>query len=68
MVNFYEALDEVFDKLIENKQDLFDDLVQIKSDIITAYEKSHDYERTYMSKLLKVKHFKITEDGQIVSV
>jgi hypothetical protein len=66
--NFYEALDDVFEKLIEDKRELFDELVDIKSDIIKAYEKSHYYECRYIANTLKPRSFKITEDGRVVSV
>lgn len=68
MVNFYEAIDEVFDKLIEDKQGLFQDIVKVKSDIISAYEMSTGYEGRAIAKMLKVKHFKIAEDGTIITV
>lgn len=68
MVNFYEELDIVFNRLIESKQEIFEDLVQVKSDIISAYEKANGYEGKQIAKVLKKKNFQIDENGKLVVI
>jgi hypothetical protein len=69
MVNFYEKLDKIFNKLTTENPEYFNmDILQMKSDIIDAYEYDNNHKGDFIAKLIKVKHFKISEDGKIVSV
>lgn len=69
MDNFYEALDNIFDKIIENDKCLQGhDIFELKSSILSAYQETSDNKGKYLSKLLKPKSFRILEDGSIVRV
>ena len=69
MVNFYEKLDDIFDNLTNSHPEYFnDDILNMKSKIIEAYDYENAHRGDYIAKMLKVKHFRITADGKVVSV
>lgn len=65
--NFYEKLDDIFDKFLNANPEYFNEkILNLKSQIIEAYnifETNHNGD--YIANMLKVKHFRITEDGKI---
>lgn len=66
MQTFYEILDEIFETSVMNKQILTkDDYIDLKSEIIRAYEKNHKKRAGYISGLIKPKIFKISDDGSV---
>lgn len=69
MVNFYEQLDDIFDKLAEKNPAYFNqDILNMKSDIIKAYQNENAHCGDYISKMIKVKQFCITADGKVMSI
>lgn len=66
MVNFYEKLDDIFDKLAEKNPSYFnEDILTMKSDIIKAFENEKAYRGDYIAKMINVKQFRITEEGKV---
>ena len=67
--NFYEKLDDIFNKLTEDNPEYFNKIImQVKSDVISAYDYDNQHKSTYIKRMIKAKSFAITEDGKIVSV
>jgi hypothetical protein len=67
--NFYEKLDDIFNSLVSKHPEYFNkDIMQVKSDVIQAYEYNNMHRGDYLEKLMKPKYFAITEDGKIVSL
>jgi len=62
MTEFYEKLDDLFDKINE-KIGIDDDLLIHKNSIIDAYEKERGDRVDYLLKLIKPKSFIINEKG-----
>ena len=67
MIEFYEQLDIVFDKLYE-MYGFNDDIIQYKSNIITAYDKERGYRHEFVMKSVKQKHWYIDDQGYIRSI
>jgi len=67
--NFYETLDELFDNFM-NTHNLHynEDVLNIKSQIIQAYDFENLHKGDNIANILKPKNFRITEDGRIVLV
>lgn len=66
MQTFYEILDEIFENNVKNKNALTrEDYIDLKTEIIRAYEKSNNKRAQYISGLIKPKIFKITDDGSV---
>lgn len=63
MDNFYEHIDIIFDNLYE-KYGLTDELVNYKSQLLTAYEEK----KPWYGIKAKKQHFQIDENGYIRSL
>jgi hypothetical protein len=63
-MNFYEMLDIIFDKLYA-LHGFTDDLIDCKSDILTAYEKERGYSYKYIYKSVRDKKIYIDENGYV---
>jgi hypothetical protein len=68
-MNFYEKLDDIFDSFVKlHSATCLGDILNLKSNIIQAYEYDNAHKGDYIAKLLKVKHFRITENGVVLPV
>jgi len=67
VANFYEKLDDIFDEYF-NDNNMSEQFIKLKSDIIKAYKDAECNKGNYLHKMMKVKHFKITDDGQVVAM
>lgn len=67
--NFYEKLDDIFDKFMNANPEYFNEkILNMKSEIIEAYIYENNHKGDYIANMLKVKHFRITEDGNIAII
>jgi hypothetical protein len=66
-MNFYEVIDNVFDKLYE-KYGFNDDIIQNKQDLLHVYENENSWRCAEIYKAIKPKHWYIDEKGCIKSV
>jgi len=72
MTNFYDNIDNMFDILYDkyNNNTIFlDELIELKSNIIKSYEITKldkSFEKSIV-KSIKLRHFKVKEDGKINS-
>lgn len=67
MVNFYEEIDTAFDKLYET-YGFNDDIINLKQNILYAYENENAYRCEELRKVLKPRHWVIDKDGNVRSV
>jgi hypothetical protein len=68
-MNFYEKLDDIFDNFVkQHPTTCLDDVLNLKSNIIKAYEYDNAHKGDYIAKMLKVKHFRITENGLVLPI
>ena len=64
MDNFYEALDNIFETIIQDDCDEIE-LLDLKSQIIKAYQQTKDRRSKYLVNMIKPKTFKICDNGII---
>lgn len=64
MSNFYEELDNIFDKLYE-LHGLTDELINHKSTILVAYEKERGYRYAHTNQSISCKKISIDENGYV---
>ncbi len=67
--NFYERLEDIFKKVIAEHPEYFNaEFLQIKAEIMKAYEYDNNHKGEYIARILKIKHYDIDDDGKIVFV
>lgn len=65
MSNFYEIIDDMFNNILKKNNLKINDIIDIKSRIIEAYEYSSNKECDYINSTLSIKSFKLNEYGII---
>ena len=63
---FYKTIDDVFDSLYE-KYGRSDELINFKEKLLYAYENEDKYHSTSLLKKLVPSHFKIDENGCVIT-
>lgn len=64
MNNFYEILDEIFNK-VDRKKIPIEEIALIKEQIINAYEITLNKDCKYISEILTIKNFTLNDNGKI---
>jgi hypothetical protein len=62
MIDFYEMLDIIFDKLYE-MHGLNDDIIDCKAEILRAYEKERRYRHEFIYRDVRDKQICVDENG-----
>ena len=69
MQTFYEAIDDVSEKIINNMNTMnASELIELKSKILLAYQNTNNRQANYIGRLIKQKTFKISDDGTIIRI